>query len=501
MNFTRDTSFILRWVSLLFLAASLVLMVIQLTTYSQNRAFYPNNMTIAGVPVGGTRPQEAAQRLLEVYGSPIELQYAGQVIHLDPALVGFALDMDAMLAAADIQRTGQDFWGGFWDYLWNRDVETSDVPLLAAYSEDRLILYLKEEISPRYDEPAIAPEPEPGQIKWSSGKPGQELDTQRAKELIENALRSPYARTVALTYQRTNPGRPPLENLKIQIKQIINGGLQRSTTFDGVVGVYLRDLQTGRELHFGVNQNQEISVDPDIAFTASSTIKIPVLISVYKNLGPELSPENTNLVNEMITKSENPATDALMDRIQDTRGPLAVTQDMRTLGLENTFIAGYFYDGAALLQSIATPSNRRNDVVTNPDQYNQTTASEMGYLLSDMYECAERNGGALIAAFPDKINQTNCQIMLEEMKKDKIAVLIQGGVPDGTIVAHKHGWISGPQGIIQNISDAGIVYTPSGDYVLVVYAYHPVQALWDVVSPMIANISHAVYNYYNPPSE
>jgi beta-lactamase class A len=86
------------------------------------------------------------------------------------------------------------------------------------------------------------------------------------------------------------------------------------------------------------------------------------------------------------------------------------------------------------------------------------------------------------------------------LKQDKIGVLIEAGIPDGTPLAHKHGWISGPSGIIQNISDAGIVYTPGGDYVLAIYVYHPVQAIWEPVSEMIAKIAEAVYNYYNIPN-
>jgi hypothetical protein len=77
--------------------------------------------------------------------------------------------------------------------------------------------------------------------------------------------------------------------------------------------------------------------------------------------------------------------------------------------------------------------------------------------------------------------------------------LIEAGVPDGTLVAHKHGWISGPDGIIKNISDVGIVYTPGGNYVLTIFAYHPVQAVWEPVSDMFADLSEAIYNYFNLP--
>ncbi len=492
MRITRDTSFILRWVSLLFIAAAIALAMVQLTIYSRLRGNYPDGMTIAGIPVGGVDPQAAGQRLLQVYNTPVEIRYAGAIIHMDPAVAGFQINTESMLADADLQRTGGSFWAGFWDFLWNRQTPTTNVPLISSYSEERLRTYLQTEIATRYDIPAVASQPVPGQTVFAPGAPGQELDINRAVTLIEDAFKSPANRTVALTFQRTTPGRPPLKNLEILVKQIID-----LTPFDGVVGFYLLDLQNGSEIHFGYNANQEIQVEPDIAFTASSTIKIPILVSVYKNLGPKLEQPVQDLVLEMITKSENPASDALMDRITEGRGPLTVSQDMKSIGLENTFLAGYFYDNAPLLERFSTPANQRPDVSTSPDLYNQTTASDMGALLADLYQCSQGGGSALVAAFPDKMNKATCEQMVDYLKRDRIGVLIEAGLPEGTQIAHKHGWISGPSGIIQNISDAGIVYTPAGNYVLVIYVYHPIQAVWEPVSTMIAQISQAVYNYYN----
>ncbi len=494
MRITRDASFILRWISLLFIAAAIVLTMIGLTTYSRERGNYPPGMTIAGVPVGSLDPQTASQRLLQAFNTPVEIQYAGAIIQLDPAVAGFQVDTESMLAAADLQRTGSSFWGGFWDFLWNRQTATTDVPLISSFSEERLRAYLKDEIASRYDQPSIPAAPQPGQVTFLPGKTGQELDLDRAIVVINDALKSPTNRTVALTFQRTNPGRPPLKNLEILIKQIID-----LTPFDGVVGVYLQDLQSGDEMHFGYNQNRDIPIDPDIAFTASSTIKIPILVSVYKNLGPDINQSTQDLILEMITKSENPASDALMNKLSSSRGPLVVSDDMNTLGLKNTFLAGYFFDGAPLLQSFSTQANQRNDVSTNPDTYNQTTPSDIGSLLVDLYQCAQNGGGGLVAAFSNKIDQVECQQIIEYLKRDRIGVLIEAGLPEGTQIAHKHGWISGPSGIIQNISDAAIVYTPGGNYVLTIYVYHPIQAVWDPISGMIAKVSEAVYNYYNIP--
>ena len=494
MRITRDTSFILRWGSLIFIAAAIVLTMIELTGYSRARSNFPTGMTIAGVPVGNISPQEASQRLLQVYTSPVEIQYAGAVIQLDPNLVGFTIESEAMLAAADLQRTSSPFWNGFWDYLWNRQPNTNEIPLAFSFSQDRLRTYLHDEISSRYDTPAIPAQPIPGQTNFAPGTPGQELDIDRAVILIEDALRSPGKRTVSLTSQKTVAGRPSLNNLGILVRQIID-----ITPFDGVVGFYMLDLQTGEELRFGYDNNEDVSIEPDIAFTASSTIKIPTMVSVYKNLGPTISEDVAALILEMITKSENPATDALMDRISQGRGPLVVTSDMNSLGLNNTFIAGYFYDGAPLLQRIQTASNERADIVTNPDAYNQSTPSEMGSLLADMYQCSQTGGGALVAAFPEKMSQAVCQEMIEYLKRDRIGVLLEAGLPEGTQIAHKHGWISGPSGIIQNISDVGIVYTPGGNYVIAIYVYHPIQTIWEPVSGMVTQISQAVYNYFNLP--
>ena len=89
--------------------------------------------------------------------------------------------------------------------------------------------------------------------------------------------------------------------------------------------------------------------------------------------------------------------------------------------------------------------------------------------------------------------------MLGYLKQDRIGVLLESGLPEGTQIAHKHGWISGPTGVIQNISDAGIIFSPGGDYILVVYCYHPVQTVWEPVSGMITKISQVVYNYFTLP--
>jgi len=458
-------------------------------------------MTIGGVPVGGVDPQIASERVLQVYSSPIEVQYGGAVIHVEPSLVGFELQMDTMIAAADLIRTEGSFWGGFWNYLWNRDPDPVDIPLSATLAENRLVSYLQKEIAARYDEPPTPAQPVPGSTIFSPGVPGRVLDVQRAVRLIEDTLRSPSNRIVVLSYQQSNASRPTMQNLEILLQQNI-----QVAGFDGVIGVYLLDLQNGQEVHFAMNQGETIPVNPDVAFTASSTVKIPIMVSYFIKYGTAALDDNTtNLILDMIRKSENPPADRLMSSLDSFQGPLVVTDDMKKIGLENTFLAGFFCSAenpCPLLQRINTPANQRTDVFTDPDLFNQTTPSDAGMLLADMYQCAEDGGGALLAAFPETITSEICQQMIDFLALDKIGVLIEAGVPEGTRVAHKHGWISEPSsGVIKNISDAAIVYTPGGNYVLVIYAYDPIQTVWEPVSTLFAQLSQAVYNFYNLPTQ
>ncbi len=497
----RSSIPILRGISIAILTVAIILVVIALIGYSRQRNNYPGGMTIAGVAVGGVDPQIASQRVLQVYSSPIEVQYGNAIIHVDPSVVGFELDMDSMMAAADLERTGGSFWGGYWNYLWNREPAPVDIPLSATIAEDRLRAYLQNEISARYDEPPTPAEPVPGSTTFTPGTPGVALDIDRAVRLIEETLRSPSNRTVVLSYQRSAAARPSMQNLEILLQQNI-----KVAGFDGVMGVYLLDLQNGQEIHFAMDKQELIPVNPDVSFTASSTVKIPIMVSYFVKYGAQALDDNSStLLQDMIRKSENPPADRLMENLDPARGPLIVTDDMRKIGLDNTFLAGFFCSAqfpCPLLQRIQTPANQRTDVLTDPDSFNQTTPSDIGMLLADIYQCAEDSGGALIAAFPDKITSEICQQMIRYLASDKIGVLIEAGVPEGTQVAHKHGWISDPSsGVIKNISDAAIVYTPGGNYVLVIYAYHPVQTIWEPVSTLFAEMSQAVYNFYNIPTQ
>ena len=492
---SRGSSLFLRWGSLLFVLLAAVLTVLQVVQYSLSRANYPPDMTIGEVPVGGLDPQAASQRLLEVYSTPIEIQYGSAVIDLDPALVSFQLNLDSMLAEADLQRTGASFWSGFWDYLWSHRAPARQIPLVATYSEDRLRVFLQNEISTRYDQPPTPAQPIPGTANYTPGSPGQALDIERSVILIEAALRSPSQRTVIITSQSTASGRPSLGTVQVQLKQIID-----QSGFDGLTDVYFRDLQTSEVMNFAYQAGQDISVSPtDIAFSGASTIKIPILVSVFRYFNSHIDEITDTKIKNMLNNSANysDGADGLMAEMDPVRGPLVVYETMKILGLKNTFISMYFAKDSFPLDHIMTEANSRLDINTDPDPEIQTTPSDMGMLLEDLYICSQTGGGSLIAAFPGQIDQAACQQMVLYLQGVKLGNLIEAGLPEGTTIANKYGW----DNAINNISDAAIIYTPGGDYILTIYVYSPTGYIWNVASPMIAEISRAVYNYFNLPAQ
>ena len=103
----------LRLLSVFFLLCGVALFIVQLVRFSRIWGNYPSGLSIAGVPVGQLNRQQAAQRLLEVYSTPVELLYnngtTSSAIQFSPSVVGFEMDTEAMLAAADQERTRQSF--------------------------------------------------------------------------------------------------------------------------------------------------------------------------------------------------------------------------------------------------------------------------------------------------------------------------------------------------------------------------------------------------------
>lgn len=489
MKQVRNLS-LLRWLSLAVLAGGVLLLIFQLVIFSRLRNSFSFGSTIAGVDVSGLNVNEAADRLTQAYSVPVELRYGESSFQVKPSSLGFSLDLSSMVAAADQARASLPFWSAFWDYLFNRFPESQDIPISANIDVTQMRSFLENEVAARYDQNPEPFLPIPGTAFFSAGKAGLRLDVDRSVELISAALKSPTERVVNLSIEKNTSSRPSLENLKVLLSQIID-----SNGFTGVVEVYMHDLQTGQDMQFAYQAGEQLV--PDIAFSADSTIKIPVLIEIYRRKKEPLDEATFTLLREMITVSNNDATDAVMKAVIDPNlGPLEVTATVKKLGLENTFLAGMFYPGAPLLRAIKTPSNSRTDISLNPDPYNQTTPTDIGSLMTDVYQCSQNGGGSLVAVFPGEITQNECRAMISLLANNRLGWLIEAGLPDGTQVAHKHGFHNVDYGL-GTIGDTALVYSPGGNFILAIYVDDENPIVFDRANSLYADLTRAVYNYFN----
>jgi len=250
------------------------------------------------------------------------------------------------------------------------------------------------------------------------------------------------------------------------------------------VGLYYRSLTRPDSLLIGAN----------LRFHAASTMKVPVMIQIFRDADAGLlalddslvvhttfpslvdgSPFDVDkaddsdstlylrlggkasireLLDLMITRSSNLATDILIERVGAARAQASA----RALGAWSIQVLRGVEDGKAYRAGLN----------------NTTTARDLGALLAAI---AQQR-----AASP-----TSCAAMLAILSRQEFNEGIPVGVPPGTRVAHKTGWIGE---VVYH--DAAIVYrSNAGSYVLVVLT----GGIKDdsVAHNLVAEVSRMVY--------
>ncbi len=475
----RPNTTLLEWTAILLVLATVLALVLQLVAFQRVRATFPPGMMIANVPVGGLSLEQSEATLSQIYATPVELHFQDEVFFLEPAEISFRLALEGMLARADTYRTDTSFWSGYWNYLWRRSGYPVVVPVVAEYSTAQLREFL-EDVAARYDLPPTPARIEPGSLRLRSGSPGYSLDVESSLAVIDLALRVPTNRRVVLTIRDGASVSPTTGTLGDLVNRYIE-----HLDFEGIVSLAVVDLQTGEELN----------LNPDVAYAGLSIMKIPIVLDMYRVLDFEPFAETTRVIEGTIVQSSNLHANILLAELgggDPSSGASVLTADLQRLGLLDSFMAGYF-DQEVEPPVVRTPANQRTDINTEPDPFMQTTPADMAALLTMLYQCAQHGGGGLAVAFAGEVTRAECDAVIELLSRNKTATLIEAGVPEGTTVAHKHGFGSG-----DTIADAGIVFSPGGDYVVVIYLWHPVYLEWEQSAPMVANISRMVYIYFNP---
>ena len=473
--------------SLLFFAG--VLTFLSLQRYRSIEQVIPDGSYIGNIPITGLSPDEAIERVHSVYGLPVELNYLGSRIHLMiPDNIDYeALEQDLLAEINDVYAKNT-----FVNFLMGKFTqEPIRIELDFNRMSENVRSFLTDEIVPRYDIYPMSAQPDGNGFR--DGHSGRSLDVDAALPLIDAARRSGSTREVDLPVTEIPQPAPDIRNLALQLRTVIDTWQDK----DQVTEVYLSDPESGQNIDLARRNREDLA--PEIAFTAASTMKLPIMISSYIRMDDEPTSFTMRTLRLMITESKNDQTDWMMENvIGGPLAPFAVTEDLEKLGLDNSFLAGYFYLGAPLLDLVKTEANSRTDINLKPDVYNQTTAKDMGVLMDALYHCSEDGSGLLTDTFPGQITQDECSVMIGLLKDNLLPYLISAGVPDSVSVAHKHGWIEENDGLLHTMGNIAAVYSPGGDYILSIYTWHPDNLIFDEGNTLFSQISAAVYNYFNP---
>jgi beta-lactamase class A len=261
------------------------------------------------------------------------------------------------------------------------------------------------------------------------------------------------------------------------------------TDFDGLSSYVVVDLKRGDRLDHNA----------DLAISGMSLLKIPIVVQTYRHLTTPPDLEQTKLITQTVSMSSNYSANLLMAMMAGTRNTYtAVTyfnEQMGQLGLYNTFITVPFDSDPRpeQLTTYLTPANRRPGPSARPDPYRQTSVSDLTTLLAWVYECARSDSGPLRQHYPDDLSQAECAAILEVMQLNELSNLLSEGLPPGTPISHKVGWVGTTHG------DIAIVYGPEQDYLLGLVLYGDTWLEWDKSAPLFEAISQLAYRHFNDP--
>lgn len=249
------------------------------------------------------------------------------------------------------------------------------------------------------------------------------------------------------------------------LKKIVETNLEGTS---GYYAVVIKNLKTGE--HFELN--------PDRVFESASLYKLWVMATVYDQEKSGQLNDNDELTESVQSLNQKFGLDSEVAELTDGMIDYSVHN-----ALEKMITVSDNYTALLLTSKIRLSSvdnflkqqgfNKSSVGITGDEP--ATTASDMELFFEKLYQ------GKLA-------DQEYTQKMLDLLKQQKLNNKIPKELPDNLTIAHK-------TGELDTVShDAGIVYSPNGDYIIVIMS--------DSDNPpaaenRISDISQAVYAYFN----
>lgn len=438
------------------------------------------NVRVAGVDIGGLPPEEARRKLDEALAPllrPLDLQAGTAQRTLAPEDIDLQLPLDSMLAAAQSAQANER------------------VPLEISYDQSKMRTLIEGLAQQVAVPPVISVISATKTISRSfmlTG--GEQLDIDAAVKQIDErlqALGGSRRITLALTPDTSAAVRPTPTELQEQVEAMAD-------QWEGIVGLYVYDLANDQVL---------ASLNQDTVFSGASVMKVPILLQSYIQLA-SFSTAQEKWLQKMIVDSDNLSANAMLaasaggSGTDDAlAGTLAMSDMLKSLGLEHTYQYMPYEASDYLIKvrkiKIKTgPKHEGAAPFTEPDPVLRTTPAEMSRVFLAIAQCS-KGSGILLEKFAKQLSPARCQEMLNRLALNGDHRRMVAGLPAGTRVEHKSGWIEDMQ------SDVGIIHSPGGDFLMAIYLYRDITPgktyLSDKVAmPVLASFARLVYTYYNP---
>jgi len=267
------------------------------------------------------------------------------------------------------------------------------------------------------------------------------------KRLIQKIL-SP--KTIVLTQiDQTTPKPTPTPKFKKEIEEIKNlvKGLR------GTYGIFVQDLGTGES--YGINQDE--------VFTAASLIKLPVLLTLFK----EAEAGNIDLKTKYVLKNSDKVGGAGSMQYKPAGTVYTYRQMAELMGKQSDNTAFNVFTkilGKEKIQNVIDDLGMKKTSFAN----NETTPKDIGLFFYKLYK-----ENILIREDRDEL----LSFLTDTIWEDRIPA----GLPAGTKVAHKIGTEVGV------ISDAGIVFSQK-PFILVVLSEGVLEKEAKEILPEIAEV-------------
>ena len=460
-----------------------IALLLQLYQYGSVLKLYPNGFMVAGIDLGGLSQDQAVELLTQRYiEAPVIVYHKEQPFEIRPNQIEFKLNFDLLMSRAEAERNRQDYWSGFWGYLWRQPINLRPVSIEsqdATFNETKLREVLQLFVD-QLDANSQPPQAVSGSMSFEYGTEGLVTNVESSLKEIVAAFYRPKSREAYLVLEEQTAKTPTIDLLYT----LLTNRLQEFEAQAEAAGsIFVVDLNTGEEI--GYNETLPMS--------GMTVIRLAILLEALRVIDLEDSTEKA-LFETVATDGDNKAVNRLLTLIGNDdafRGADRVTVTLQQLGLKNSFLGCPYEFIGRICTQYTTPANTIDNPSLDPSPYYQTTAEDMGVLLTMIYSCANDNTSPVQMLFPNEIDSADCQALIEALQKNRTGSLIEQGVPPDTPVAHRHGWQSDTYG------DAGIVYSPRGNYVVVEFTHKKGWLAWEQSAPLMADLARGVYNYFN----